>query len=392
VTSDNPVISVSFQDGLHKTASPYRDHGTKIHRTDFDASFQTSIPDLLPAGSRFSGSLFRTETFTKRERNEFYGREWGIGSSMALNSYLLSANAGKTSGTLPGGTDYDLDNLELGISTGRVIGDYEIEASLGYDGDLPDRMAPSAQIDVKAKSGRVQPFLSIELIPNPHSPEERFASYRSPRFEEPLQPLWEAHPTLPVKGSDLPLSSMRAAELGGSTRLFRGVLTVSGYFWDEANPAGWRLDGDTAIVWKEFPKRRALGWILDYQYMKEEWRGKISTIRLNRDFSADDQLLAEPPFRLYAEIGRHKSYFNGAFETDILFSGKYIAQFHSPAEIPGERLGGAYPLDARFTGRIGRFTFYYGLHNWNAYPYWLIPGYKMMHKEEYWGIDWLLLN
>lgn len=373
-------------DGLHKVESPYQVSRSNAHRNDIDAQYSASLL-ALP----MTANIYRSETRYTTQPDKTYGRELGLGIRLGDERLSAKIRVVMKDGILGKGTDYAEEELSAVASTGRTFGDLSFTGSAGLEGLISDDLHPVAGLRVAFASGQLTPFLKANQSVDAHSPEQRYARYRSSTIEEPLEPLRVLNPNLPVKGHQIEATLIRSAEIGATTSLLRGTVTASVFGWQEAHSAGWVLDGDTALVWSNTIDRSAEGWLAEYRYNQGGWRGSVAATGMNRHgFVAVYD--PEPPVRVVWEIGRHKFFYNNAFETDIVVSGKYFASFNSIAEKPGESLGGGFPIDARFTAKISRFTFHYALHNLNGSKYSLIPGYRMMHKEEYWGVEWLLID
>ena len=143
------------------------------------------------------------------------------------------------------------------------------------------------------------------------------------------------------------------------------------------------------------PRRVTVGGEADWSVNLEPFRARLNALKFERTHEfvgTVPAILAEPDLRLNWEIGWRRTFSEGSFEADISLSGSYFGSYDSYSPQGWQSIGGAYPLDLRFTMRIRNFTLYWGLHNWNSYQYDLAPGYRMMHKEEYWGIHWLLFD
>jgi hypothetical protein len=69
--------------------------------------------------------------------------------------------------------------------------------------------------------------------------------------------------------------------------------------------------------------------------------------------------------------------------------GRYIGE--REGEIGGvfHRLGDDNVWGARATFHIGDFSFFWGNENIFARKYELVPGYRMNHREEVWGVNWV---
>lgn len=386
--SDHRKLSVAYQDGLHKVDSPYQTYRTDIFRNDLDVSY---IDQISSADVAFRG--YRAESTTKRGGWGDYGREIGGGIDVAFDGLHGNIRAARLDGWLPGGNGYDLTEVAVSVGgIGKMKG-FQLGAAAGVEGYWLSRIRPTVALEV-SRSIDTLTFLQLLLTQGvqSHSPEQSFARYGTGRFESPLDPILNLFNDLPARGNRLEPSLMRSILLEGTHIFPIGSIDVSVFAWNEINSAAWQVEGDSVVAYIPIEDRKLYGWKAGYELSRSYWRGGLKAVGLVRDFAAGDPLSAEPNLRIFGEAGWHRYFYEGKLETDLLLSSRYYASFHSPAERPNEPLGGKMPVDVRFTGRIARFTFYYGIHNLNSVHYQLVPGYQAMHKEEYWGVDWLLFD
>lgn len=389
--NEHRSLSISGIDGLHKVESPYQTTTDHIHRNDIDLNYR------MPLYSRqIQFDFYRSESFYILDSMHTYGREWRAGIKYGQETLFGKFSAGQRDILLSEGTLQSDVEVSGAVAFELSIHQVDISGAIGGEGVAPKRIRPVGTLTASMPLKQVTLFGKLGQAVDTHSPEERFAQYRNFHLEEPLDPIRAASPASNLEGAVLPPTILHYGETGFVTPLFAGSLKATVYGWRETHSADWlpRLDtssADWSLVWSEVADRSGEAWLGEYSWSEGEWRGNVSAVGVYQSKAAKSSF-TEPPYRLQCEVGRHKFFYNGALEADFLLSGKYYSRFHSILEQPGEKLGGAFPIDARFTGRIGRFTFYYGLHNLNSAKYSLIPGYKMMHKEEYWGIDWLLID
>ena len=86
-------------------------------------------------------------------------------------------------------------------------------------------------------------------------------------------------------------------------------------------------------------------------------------------------------------------YRNRAFEDNLDYAieihGRYIGERQGEIDEIHKTLGDDNIWGVRFTFKIGDFTLFWGNENIFAWQYEIIPGYKMIHREEVWGVNWI---
>jgi len=310
---------------------------------------------------------------------------------------------------LPEESKLHLTQCEGSISGKYNLGPVTLSSMIGGYGWYPDRIGLTAAAGIETYLSKIGAFYGsfIQAV-NPHSPEEMYAGYRENRPVDDLQPLWRLREELPVKGAILPVSGSMGGEIGfksmfGITEEFdrlspARVLTIDLAVFQrrDKNPIYWTIEGDSIIAPKTAHDRTTVGWRGALHWHQNPFRASLKMIGMDREDLPErgvPVMIAEPTFRLMWELGWRQRYWGDDFEADVSLGGHYYNSFYSFAdEAEWIKLGNAYPLDMKLSVRIRRFTLYWGMHNWNAYPYYLVPDYKMMHKEEYWGIHWLLID
>jgi len=379
----------SLHDGFHEVENPYQLYGTKTLKSDVDLYFERGVWDGY-GELRF----YRSESVSHRGDWGDYGREFGIAAGFSRGEKFARITASRIEGRLPAGGKYQLGRLESAIGLKREVRGGSATGSIGASGWVFDRLAPTLSLAyVKPYEKKTSLKVGLSQGVNSSSPEQMLASYPSDRFETPLDPLLNSRRDLPARGGKLPLSLLRFAAVGATRDLeqfgrFGGEL----FYWKDTRPAGWQVEGDSVVRWSAFPRRSVAGWSARYDWREGYYRASLGMTGLIRDLAGDDPLRAEPPYRMIGEAGWRRSLLDGRLDADVSLLTKFFSSFHSPDERLNEPLGGAATVDLRFTGQIGRFTFYYGLHNLGGTDYTLVPGYPMMHKEEYWGVDWFLID
>lgn len=385
---DSSVTSVSLMDGLHKVSSPNEAGVQRNHRIDFDFDHRRKA---LSGDLGFH--LYRSESELRRSGWRERNRDYGIVASYDRDWLDSKIRLGIVDGRLPGGRVYDLQEFlgSAGASFGNRLATFRI--SVGAEGWLADRVRPVCQVEAWRRFegvGRVAVTLSQSV--KEYSPEQMFARYRGGRFEDPIEPILNENRDLPVMGRKLPPTFLRL----GLFRLDRdipfGTAAFTAFSWQEVHSAAWQVVSGNYLTWSPVQDRHALGGTVDVKLNWNEWRGGLSGLVVKRDLAKNDPMLPEPSVRFQWDIGWHRFFYDGYFETDFQICQRLIDRFGSYGTNTSERLGGGVPIEARFTGRISRFTFYYGVHNITRNHYRLLPGYLMTTKEEYWGVDWLLLD
>ncbi len=385
-------LSISYMFGKHKTEYP-RDENIQItdNRGDLDLNYTTRMGD----GAWFDLGLYRVESRIKQGGLREYNRELGLVGRIVRGGVGGYLRLSRLDASLPGGGDYGLSELEGSLSWRGDYGRLSAWFVGGGSGWWPDRLRPVAAAGIEADLTPFgTPFVHLKQAVDPHSLEMMFADYDTARVIEEYEPVWGRYPDCPIIGGTLPVTVTRGGRVGVRRALPLGILELSCFDRVELHPACWRLQGDSLITPVGLDRRETVGWEASYRFEWGPYRGYLALVDFQSESSPRMEVPTfhlEPDFRLVWEAGWHREFYNGDFETDLSFSGRYYGRYE--AYPVGERsLGGAYPLDFKATARIRRFSIYWGLHNWNSYQYYLVPGYKMMHREEYWGIHWLLLD
>ena len=398
---ESTELTTAYMTGLHRVDIPFSDITRTTHRDDLDLQLVLSPNDR----SRYEIGVYRVENRISYNGDGEYGRDVGLvvrGESGSFGGYM---RINRMDGRLIGDSDYDLTQWEGSIGWRDSVGFVDLWLLAGGYGWWMDRIKPVTAGGLEAEVPVIGTiFASGKRAVDPHSPEMMFAEYRVNRPDDPERPVhdfdptWNLYPELPVIGRTLPVTVNYGGNVGIRRNIRFGELELSGFRSVDRDIAVWSVDGDSVIIPKGLDQRTTTGWMLLWRWGKiknSPFRAMISMVGMNRFYEGVPEKsywMEEPNFRLNWEIGWHRSFWDDQFETDILIGGRYFDSFYAYGSNGIERIGGAYPLDIRFTGRIHRFTLFYGVHNWNAYPYYLVPGYKMMHKEEYWGIHWMMLQ
>lgn len=385
-------FTLSYLDFATKVDIPFTLLTEKSERSDLDLLWKYA-PD---GAHQHELNLYRVESQFGWNRSHDYGRELGISARSRIGSSGGYLRLGRIDGRLSENRGFDLLEVEGSIAHRLEYDNGTAWGMIGVNGYYPDRLKPVAALELQhtiPSLGNL--FLRLKQSANPHSPEMLYAQYRTDRRQNDLDPAWLLNPTLPIVGNKLPVSITRGGQIGVTRSISIGELELAGFGSVTSDQIVWSVDGDSIITPKGMDWQRDTGWSASWKWSEGLYRASASMVGIKSEYSLkplERYMIAEPPFRLQCEYGWHESFWDNIFETDVLFSGKYIAPYDAAGINGVEQVGGAYPLDFRFTGRIRRFTLFYGVHNWNSYQYYLVPGYKMIHKEEYWGINWMLLN
>lgn len=384
-------LNLNYLSGLNNIEIPFNDTTSTIDRNDIDLGLSYSVSGNL----KLDISTYRSEEHNRFDEIDGYGREAGIVSRLRKGNTGLSLRYSNLSGVLTGGKKYNIDETEGALSLTRQFGEIRSFYQFGFNGWLPDRIRPNvlAGVDIRLYK-RYYPFFTVKQVPAPQSPEAIFANYTDQRPLDEFQPVWNSHAGLPIIGHDLPVTIRREVESGLKTDFGRWNLTLSAQASYDIHPFIWAVKQDTLITPVNISSLSRSGLKLAWSFTSDPYRASIAAleqhVRRESEVVMKPEVFKEPEFRAQWEVGWHKFFYNNAFETDISLSGRYFSSYYN--QDGTQKLGGAYPLDLRLSARISRFTLQYGVHNWNSYQYWLTPKYKMLHKEEYWEISWLLLD
>ena len=152
------------------------------------------------------------------------------------------------------------------------------------------------------------------------------------------------------------------------------LLPVAGeesFIWD--NGASTQLPGAETKI--EFGRLNGFGMSLSYTYLNQE--------NLT-NFIPDN----------YGYIWL--DYQNRAFQDELLYTigihGKYVGERAGVIDNVYSSLGGDDIWGVRGTFTVSDFTLFYGNENLFSKRYYLVPGYKLMHREEVWGVRWIFWN
>lgn len=439
-------LTFSYMTQIDNTGITYSDRFRKYWDNDFDISFENS----LGKDSRIKFFGYKTYRVEKESAFRNYAREYGAGFRLTgsaggqkspgftADSTVAKAEVPDTSSSTSvaaGGSTKEPAESEV-EEPGRLHIDYgiylrgsgldidfkepnrvrltELEGSAairgrykplslsllaGASGWYPDRVKPVVVPGMELDLNPLGTVYGIyQLSSDPHTPEEMFANYRTSRPSFVFEPIWKLRDDLPVKGAVLPVTAISKWEAGICRKWHEFAFDVSFFQRNVSNPIHWTVEGDSVLIPQTAHDRSTSGWVIDIGWTRSQYRASVSMLRLLLDdFGGGLERgvpvqLAEPEFRLGWEIGWRDVFWNGVFESDVSLSGKYYNLFYTYTGSGWAEVGGAYPLDLKLSFRISRFTLYYALHNLNSYQYELVPGYRMMHKEEYWGVHWLLLD
>ncbi len=389
---ESGLITLSYMSDNNKVEIPFSNIVNTTRRSDMDVQWKFT-PDSL---TKYEITLYRVEDQVKWDSLKNYGRDVGLSlraSKGELGGYL---RLNRIDGRLIGDAKYELIELESSVGYRNNFDTGSLSLSVGAYGYWLDKIRLVGTLDYQIDIPSVgHLFLQAKQAVDPHSPEMMYAEYRNGRPFNDYDPAWLMRPDLPIIGRDLPIPITRGGQVGVKRPIRIGELELSGFGSVTQNKTIWGIEGDTIVTPVGLDWLWTYGWMASWNWHNDPFRAMIGMVGTSSKSSLaqlDNYINEEPAFRLIWEAGWHRLYWDDVFETDILMSGKYYSEYDAYGPNGIEAVGGAYPLDVRFTGRIKRFTLFYGVHNWNAYPYYLVPGYKMIHKEEYWGMNWMLLN
>ncbi|NQT33767.1 hypothetical protein HQ587_01150 [bacterium] len=386
-------LTLSYMSNTNRHEIPFTTTSQKTQRNDLDITFRRENGN----NSSSEISAYRAESKTRVGIPHDYWREIGAVFRSVRQNLGLYIRISHLDGILPGGSDYSLIEVESTAGYKKKAGRFNLWFLGGGSGYWIDRVKPVIATGSDIELGKsCLLFLQLKQSSDPHSPEIMFAEYLNVNerpFEE-FEPGWKAQPDSAIIGRKLPVTLYYDGRIGIRQSFQFGTIEAAGFNIIEKNPVVWHTGTDSIITPFTIEDRNRYGWQASWRYDYKPFRGEISMTGIVSGEEFPDTIISyrEPDFRLVFEAGWHRSFWNNEFETDISMSGKYIGKFDAYGSNGREEIGGAYPLDFRFTFRIHHITIYWGLHNWNSYQYYLVPGYKMIHKEEYWGINWLLIN
>jgi hypothetical protein len=381
-------LEMSVATGKHRTELAFADSVRTIHRSDFDLHFKTAGD----SSRRMEMNLYSVRQEVSYGGLGREGREAGFVGRVSRGPVGAFLRVSGLSGAFPG--QWRRRELELASSASLTgaKGVFAWGLMGGATGWWPKGIGLAA-----AACGRWSPNPQMELV-------AQFTQCPAPRplQELPGSPLLLTDVfrpdeyTIPDSSAGvLPMAVARNACLGVQHQIPFGRVDLMGFAGSDLRPAIWHIEPDSAVTLKSIPKRTSIGMQLTVRIQPGRFRAILAVAEFERRGSgmeSGDFLYPQPPLQGRWEFGWHNLFWNSAFEADVCLGGKYYRPFYGWNRGRGERLGGAYPMDFRITARIYRFNLYYGIHNWNAYPYYLVPGYKMMHREEYWGVNWLFVD
>lgn len=407
----NSLISATMMNRRDKTGISMTDRWVSFNDNDWDLEYNLNLSD----SSKLGISGYRTWRTEDEAGFHDYAREAGGKISYTDSEYFIGS---KSIGSI--GADFRIGRIDLKLPVDNNILLTEIEGAAGWrkqinrfslwaiaggNGWGPDRIRFTGNTGIEYKTEQYgSVFVSISQAVDPHSPETMFADYSDKRPTDDFNPVWRVRPELPVEGKVLPVTIAQSQEVGWKFRaenpeLFFNLsdlyFDITAFRTDLLNPVAWTVQNNNLLVPFTAEDRLISGWRSNLRVSYGHYRGSISAIGMNREDQIErgvPVLSAEPTLRLKWETGWHIFHWGDDFEGDVSFGGQYFNSFVSFCPDGWERLGGAYPLDFKLQMRIYGFTLYWGLHNWNSFNYRLVQGYKMMHKEEYFGIHWLLFN
>ncbi|MFC2150487.1 hypothetical protein ACFLQV_03175 [Calditrichota bacterium] len=422
--SDASTLNVSYATGKYKKEVAYADTTRYTDRNDFDAVFEQHHSKV--SITRYG--LYRSDQTIDFLDSHSFGEESGFYIQHFLQSKGLYMRISQLNGSLPGGTLYREAEVTGLLSLNKNMGNLSSQFGIGVNGWI-DQIKPVALSRLQYQfSKQYIPFVDLKHVNQLPSPEQQYALYLRERNWNELEPIWLKNSDLPLLGRDQEPNTVDGGNVGLKWQLAGHSAVVSLFISHESNPAIWQVTSllpesniaimkstdlmnldpgwlsDTVLTYSPIDRRLIRGWQGEYRYDYAPYRALVGAIWSKTDLILDSVTPAsfrEPQWRALFETGWHREYFNGDFEVDISLSGRYFSSYYAYSTNQSDstdmtydfrEMEHAYPLDVRFTGRIKSFTLYYGVHNWNSFQYYLVPGYKMIHKEEYFGIDWLLIN
>jgi len=389
--SGNRILSVGHQTRNDKVGITFTDSSRSVKDNDFDINLHKEFS----SGSSANLFGYHLERAEREGKFRAHSRTWGVGGRSHLDSIGIYGRLGRIDIDMPSTEKIRIIEVESSVSTNRKFRGFQLWGLAGIGGWLPDRTGLNAVISVERM---IKEYGSVGLLvsrnSHPLTPEILYSDYERARPSKVLNTVWRAGTDLPIQGRILPKTTTDNTELHWSHSYGEYIAEVSAFQKTNKKPVIWTIEDDI-IVPRTRSDHRTRGWMANLNWKSNPYRANLSMISIfrNEDVEAGvPGVMPEPRFRLSVEYGWHKIFMNGRFEADVSLKVNYLNAYYSQSEEGYEEMGGAYPLHLRMSGRIRSFTMYYGVHNWNSYQYFTVPGYKMMHKEEYWGIHWLIMN
>jgi len=381
-------LVVSLMTVRNAVQMPFTDISRSTRRNDSDVEWRYD----QHRGDGYRMNLYRSETGIEEGEGGEYGREWGLVVRMSRGVWGGMIRGAVVDGRLLAADKvYRLGEVEASFG-GRFAREWlSCDISGGVTGWLPDRIGPTgfARIGGALWSGGGV-YLSGKYTIDPHSPQVMFANYGTVRPVNPFDPAWGLSPDLPIKGEKLRVTRIYGGSFGVADTSRWGTIGLS--LWNDRDEQSvvWGSVGDSVISPLSIQARSRIGWNGSYSGKFGYYRVFLSATGFNQTwdgFPAGGVAPLEPALRMVATVSWHRHFIENELETDIAASGFYLGGFNANTEYGVVQIGNGIPFDLRATVRIKSFTLFYGLHNLNGSSYELIPGYKMMHKEEYWGGD-----
>ncbi|MFH0765854.1 MAG: hypothetical protein V2A61_05480 [Calditrichota bacterium] len=394
--SPTSTLSASLLDNRQETGIPFAQGYRLLQRSDCDIIYT----NRLSADAGYEAALWRvdeSERFKTTSGLRRFGQEYGIRlhGGNRPNTGLLRLSL------------YDVE-----LEKGRLHNQGELEASfvrrgswrglkwwaqIGGWGWLPKGVRWTGAVSgeyYRELYGRFS--LTLQQAVNPLSPEVIAANYQNNRPADALNQAWDIYAHCAVQGRILPVPLSRGLTIAWNNSWGIHSLGAQGFLRQDLHTVYWDCIGDSPVQPNSLDPRWVNGGLISWNIDRGPFRHRLDLYSARRIETESDNHwfshLVEHDIRAQWELGWHDSFWNDQFEADALIGGSL---FNNQIKWDRHTLIGtnwAYPLRFQATMRIQRFTLYWGLRNWNDFPFQLVPGYRMMHKEEYWGIYWTLLD
>ena len=344
------------------------------HQTSITVHFYTSEndylnrPDQLEDAFRFK-IIRRMETagFSLRPMVYFSWYRVKTGPGFEENQPALTASLSAAKQISGGLTGSAAASLEYGR-------DFLPALSAGLDYALSQELKLGGKLSRSSRSP---------------APIHRIYNLQTSDFFLPGSPVWQAPAFFPViANNDLQPETASEARLFSEIDLFSAVNLKAAVFYKY-------LENTIGLKWNNLSS--------NYTWYNAENTGLpgaeilLQTKRL-KGFSFRTAQTFQNPDRADNFIPRYWSnlqidYSRRAGDTALIYTFEVHGKYYGVRE--GE-IGGVYHTlgddnvwGARFIFNIHDFTLYWGNENIFSRQYELIPGYKMMHREEIWGINWI---
>jgi hypothetical protein len=387
--SERGSLRCSYMFGKHRTEIPFSILARSQNRNDWDAEYE----HRYQSGTGLETGIYHSSGKVGISGVDRDYRETGARLAFSRgNCGVLLRLSGLTGNGGPNLRRVRSTEIESVVGYAGAVKRFSWRFLLGAYGFLPKR---AALVGAVSGEWQIPQVCELDVIFRQACDPHSLGNQADRDSTWSLGYGWEEWSDPSLAAGSLPLTLERSCKVGANRQLPLGQVEVAAFYSQMQHPVVWVIRRDSTFSAASLDRRWLLGWTAAWSVLKAPFRGTISAVGFSRDskdLNSSVFFFPEPRFRMLWETGWHRSYWGNQFEADLSLSGKFYQRFFTYGAGSWQPVGGAYPMDFRLTFRIRRFNFYWGVHNFNSYQYWLVPGYKMMHKEEYWGVNWLMLD